>query len=439
MSTAEDTDAVFSDAEAGFSSGSRQRKRERSVTEVVSAYEKRQRKVKTPTKSPRGKNPGGDSLSKELLTLIKDVIEKSVQSALRPFTDEWTKTLESQQKKIEILESDLFEKAEKIYTLETRLAETSQQVTRLTDQIEAMERHDRGSNLILYSKQLGSARVGEDVRGEATALLSSKFPHLPISAQVFSAAHRLPGDNLIICAFWDRDLRNRIYRDRLGLRDRRDAPEQRLFISESLTEKNRAIFKELLAMKNKKLVWSVFTNNGIPAFKTNQQSSPTRVTSLDEVRSLSQRLSEQQRLGPSPPPRPSPWARSGRGGTAPARGRPRSPEVTAAPAGRGRRAGSGRGDRRSGERASADRHDVNHRSSGGVEIATSTEAHDDARAMRPAQPPAGGVRNDAAPADVSVPGSTISDDSKSSTGQREARGDGDSGKGGARPKVADVV
>ena len=85
MSTAGDTDSVFGDAECELEEPrKRKRERQQSITELITAYEKRQKKGKSPKgKSPKGKSPTGKAaLSVDMLSCIKDIIEATIESKM---------------------------------------------------------------------------------------------------------------------------------------------------------------------------------------------------------------------------------------------------------------------------------------------------------------------------------------------------------------------
>lgn len=302
MSTAGDTDSVFSDAETGPMEEPRRRKRGRepSIPELISAYEKKQRQTKSPKgKSPKGKSPKRpDLLSTEMMTFIKEIIESSIEASVNQHLSSLNRMLksklDSQEKKIEVLEGDVFEKSAKIQTLESDLRENRQALQNLELQVDDMERHERGVNLVLTCQQFRRRHPEEDIRGEIVRILRSSFPDIPVSKADFSAAHRLPRDDTVICAFRDRELRNRFYRGRFQLRNSATSAEQQLYLSESLTKRNRELFSELVTMKKKKHIWSAFTSNGVPGYKLGRDSPPVHVTSAQQVRDLWRQLREQR-------------------------------------------------------------------------------------------------------------------------------------------------
>ena len=167
MSTAGDTDSVFSDAETGTGDEQRRRKREResSISEIISAYEKRQRQGSG--KSSKGKSPksrGG--MSAEMLEFIKEIIESTIQATMEQHFARQSKTLEakleSQNKRIHILEGELFEKANKMDALEQKLECSRREVMAIREQVEDAERHERGIYLVLTCINSGpveSARI----------------------------------------------------------------------------------------------------------------------------------------------------------------------------------------------------------------------------------------------------------------------------------------
>lgn len=310
MSTAGDTDSVFSDAEMEPREDVSKRKRERegSVTDIVSAYEKKQRKGKSPKSKTAEKTASCDKIPPEMLSCIREVIQSTIQTAIRDqlshITSVMEKKITSQQKSIDILEKDLFEKTEAVEKLEKTLENTKQEMCYLSYQVDEMERHQRGVNLVLSSKRFGASRQGEDVREEAVRVLNDSLPDTTrVAPDSFSAAHRLGRENTVIVAFHDRNLRNQVYKQRLQLRTT-NSLDRRLFITESLTRFNRELFNELLTMKSKKLLWTAFTNNGLPAYKLTRDSNPVRVTTVRQVQQLWQQVKALRRRnaeGEAPP------------------------------------------------------------------------------------------------------------------------------------------
>ena len=301
MSTAGDTDSVFSDAEAGPREEvvKRKRDRESSVTEIVDAYEKKQRKGKSPkNKTPPGKASPEGRLSPEIVSCIKNLIENTIQSSIEEHLCRITESLErkiaSQQQSIEVLEGELFNKAKTIDGLEKSLGAAQQELGRLAEQVDDMERHQRGVNLVLSSKSFGVRVQGEDIRAQAVLVLNASLPQTRVSSSDFAAAHRLGRENTVIVAFHDRSLRNLVYQQRLQLGNATVPVGQRLYISESLTRSNRELHGELLTMKSEKLVWTVFTNNGIPGYKLTRDSLPIRVTTVQQIKQLWQQVGAQQ-------------------------------------------------------------------------------------------------------------------------------------------------
>ena len=107
MSTAGDTDSVFSDGDTALSGNStRRKKRERqtSIAEIVSSYEKKQRKSvgKSPkAKSPKAKSPPGKGgISAEMLDFIKEIIESTIQTALNDMNESISRLTNTLEKKL---------------------------------------------------------------------------------------------------------------------------------------------------------------------------------------------------------------------------------------------------------------------------------------------------------------------------------------------------
>ncbi|KAF0291998.1 hypothetical protein FJT64_009943 [Amphibalanus amphitrite] len=184
----------------------------------------------------------------------------------------------------------MFEQAKIIEKQEDELATLRRKVEGLTEQVDDNERNERGKSLVLWSRRFGPRSEGEDIQGKALDILRSGFPHIPLKAEDLSVTHRLAKDNSVICSFYSKDLRNKLYEGRLKLSSSSTPAEHRLFINESLTRAKRELFSELLAMKKEKRLWTVFTRNGLPFYKLQQLSSPVRVTSPEQIAELGRKL-----------------------------------------------------------------------------------------------------------------------------------------------------
>lgn len=318
MSQTGDTDSVFSDAESVPAAETPRKKRDRdSVSEMISTFEKKKKTGPSPKKkSPRASKCG---ISSEALAYIREIIETTIQKSMEAEVTRITKTFETKvqslERKVEVLEGELFEREKTIEEMGKQASTFEQHLSQLSAQVEEMERHERGINLVLSSKVFGSRRPGEDVKLMAVKALRSSLPHIPVETSDLSTAHRLSRDDAIICAFHDRDLRNKVYYARTQLRNSSAPREHRLYITESLTRLNRQIYNELVTMKKEKLLWSVFSNNGLPGYKLSATSSPVRITTLQAVRQLWQRVT-------SPRVVPEPWRAS-----ASSRDRPSQPSA----------------------------------------------------------------------------------------------------------------
>lgn len=170
----------------------------------------------------------------------------------------------------------MLEKEKSIEDLGKQAGVSERNLSLQQDQVEEMERHGRVVNLVLSSRMFGSRRPGEDVKAVAVKSLTEHLHHITVATSDLSTAHRLSRDGVIICAFYDRDLRNKLYYARTQLGNRSAPRQRRLYIPKCLTWWNRHKYDELVTMKQGKLIWSAFSNNGLPGYKTFHVKPPQK-------------------------------------------------------------------------------------------------------------------------------------------------------------------
>ena len=297
------SESAFSDAEEELCPGRglSERKRQRSVEDMFrAAQEKRKRLV-----SPKQAEKVSESQRAEFLVEVKRQIETSIKEAIDGLADKLDRKFASVENKIEKLESQLFEREQHVDELTKKCSEQDVRIKGLEEQIEEMERHSRSTNLVLWSEQFGARKEGEDIERVTLKIINENFPNNPVSKSDFTCIHRMPKENTVICAFANKALRNAIYAARLDLRKRDGGQRSRLFVSESLTKKKREIFSQLLELKKKGRVWTVFTKNGIPCMKVDGDSPPVRFFTMEQF---------QARMRGLPPPLALPDDRRGGGG-----------------------------------------------------------------------------------------------------------------------------
>ena len=287
-----ESESAFGDAEeaqderpAAFS---KKAQRQRSISDMLSTgtQGKRKRVLQSPDAAT------SDTLSdlkQTLLAEMKTAIESTINAAVSRMLQKLDAKLDSKlsmlQNRCEKLEGENFDKDIKIERLENQLRLFQLTVDEHEDQIDALERQSRASNLILTSEQFGRRRDNEDISQEAADILNAYFPSKHISKEDFVTVHRLGEANTVICAFVRRSLKEELYRARLTLNSEPDA-KMKLYLSESLTKAKSLIYKQLVNMKRQDRVWSIFSRNGIPAYKLTKDSRPAFIYTQQQMDNL---------------------------------------------------------------------------------------------------------------------------------------------------------
>ena len=292
--SAEDT--PFTDCgTSGTDGGRKRRRRQVSVTEMVRRAEGR--KAKRPAQSrgspspgkpgatlpeagrpvaepARGEEPGrGVELNAASLAAIQQMIEASVSKVIGTFETK----CEQLEKRISILESEGMDRELELKKMREQLDAQNKVNDELQKQVEAIDANRRLSSLILTCSEFEPRHTNEDIEDRVVSLLNGRFRDLRLTTSDIQAAHRLQKDSKVIVRFVKRRVRDDIYDRRFELA-RRDAEAGvgprggtggrrpgSLFINESLTPTNRAIYNELLEARkqsNGARVASVFSRRG---------------------------------------------------------------------------------------------------------------------------------------------------------------------------------
>ena len=116
-----------------------------------------------------------------------------------------------------------------------------------------------------------------------------------------SVSHRLPqaksykrknvGPSSIIVKFTRRSVKERLYGARKNLRNKTSSDleyleENKIYLADSLTEKNRELFKESLAAKKNLESKFIWTNNGRIYLRENNDSPILHIKSKDDLEKL---------------------------------------------------------------------------------------------------------------------------------------------------------
>ena len=274
------SESAFSDAEDDpvINAGPSERKRLRSVEDIVNDMEGKKQRFVSPRQAGRA-NKGNH----EFLGEIKKMNDASINGAVESLWERIDRKISTIENKMDKLECQVFERDQVIDELQDEVRLSRERIAGLEDQMEDMEMNSRASNLIFWSEQLGKRSDGERIDDMAVKLINESFPTKTVSKQDFSAIHRLSSQNSVICSFKNKNLRNEIYAERLSLSRRDVTVKGRVFVNESLTKSKREIFSKILDLKKKKVIWTAFTKNGIPCLKLQKDSTPIKLFSMQQL------------------------------------------------------------------------------------------------------------------------------------------------------------
>ena len=341
------TDCGLASGSESASGASRGRKRQFSMPEMVKKAEtvrKAKRRATRGSGSPGGPVPdgagrtggGGASaaqpvqLNEATLAAIKHMIDQGNVKLMKSLELK----LEGFEKRIAMLEGECMDKDITIKQLSDRLQEQIKANEETQQRLEEIDSNRRLSSLVLSCEDFVSHPRGENIEHLVVKVLNDRIPNLAVTVADVHAAHKLQDDRKVICKFVKRHIRDSVYEARFNLarvwrgdpgRDGRRLPS--LYITESLTPRNRLLYDELLRARrpeNGAFISSVFSRRGIVWCRTERAGANLRVP--DEV--ALRRILGGKRFPPLPRPalRRAPPGRLAGG---PATGRRRGP-----PAGR---------------------------------------------------------------------------------------------------------
>lgn len=202
----------------------------------------------------------------------------------------------SMERRVQFLESQDMMKDERIKKLETQLVQQEQTNEDLHNQIEDMDMNRRMATLILTCDDFAVQPRHQDIEPAVVKVLNDRIHGLNMSTADIHAAHKLQNDDRVICKFGKRQLRDRVFDARFDLArvsaESAGVPGRRLqplYISESLTMKNRLLHDELLRARrpeNGGLIASVFSRRGIVWCRTEKGGANLRVPDESSLRRI---------------------------------------------------------------------------------------------------------------------------------------------------------
>ena len=90
----------------------------------------------------------------EFLDEVKRQIDTSIREAIDGLSEKLDRRLASVENRMEKLEGQLFDREQRMDELSSKCCVQDERIKELETQIEEMERHSRGANLILWSERL---------------------------------------------------------------------------------------------------------------------------------------------------------------------------------------------------------------------------------------------------------------------------------------------
>ena len=197
--------------------------------------------------------------------------------------------------------------------------------------------NSRLSSLILTCSDFGTRTPNEDIEKKVVEVLNKRFGNLHLAVADIQAAHRLQSDDKVIVKFGKRQIRDSIYDGRFDINRRagragdpgrgvragshwaaasgREVGMMPLYINESLTPANRAIYNELLEARkstNGAKIASVFSRRGVVFCRREKGGANISVVDQERLRSVlgGARFPPSRRgRGPAPRSPPPPDAR----------------------------------------------------------------------------------------------------------------------------------
>lgn len=227
---------------------------------------------------------------------MEDIMERAIQKLreqIQQDFDMFSETIRTEfsavKARIRSIEEHLEVKDKEIEALTTSLQDVKKEVRLLQDRVEENELVNRLPSLVFSGKPFvrkprdANAPEAEDVEKMVLSVVRENFRDLNISASDIARAHRLPGEQKVICRFVRSgrgSLRDQLYYRRLELKGKE------VFINECLTKRRAEIFGKLLSLKKSGKLFSVFSRNGQVFYTGEKFGKPTRVSSLEEIEKL---------------------------------------------------------------------------------------------------------------------------------------------------------
>ncbi|XP_043218363.1 uncharacterized protein LOC122379868 [Amphibalanus amphitrite] len=215
------------------------------------------------------------------------------------------------EKRISILEGEEMNRDIEIRRLSEQLEMQVHVNIELQKQVESMDMNGRMTSLIFTCSDFGKRRPNEEIEQQVVDVINKRDPDIRLTAADLQTAHRLQGDDKVIVKFAKQRVRDSIYERRFSMNSgsAHSARKERLsplYVNESLTPSNRAIYNELLEARkpcNGAKIASVFTRRGVVFCRRVKRGDNIMVADQAALRRVldGSRFSTRHRGRPPPP------------------------------------------------------------------------------------------------------------------------------------------
>ena len=289
-------DSVFTEDPCASDSSTGGKKRQLSVTEMARKIErKKQKNMSGGRKSPTQ----GESASSPAVTL--EAIKELIQAGNDHVISALDKKFAQLQQRIEILESEKFERDQTVDKLARALDEEKAKNRDMAERLESIDANRRLSSLILTCNEFGLRTAGENIIQMAVDALNKRMADLDLKCEEIQGAHRLEDDHKVIVKFLRRHVRDSIFERRFELSRnssssgfsggrfpgaQQPAP---LYLAESLTPPNQLMFRLALAARkaeNGEKLNTVFTRRGRVICRKTYKGENIRLRDIDHLRNV---------------------------------------------------------------------------------------------------------------------------------------------------------
>ncbi|KAF0309368.1 hypothetical protein FJT64_019506 [Amphibalanus amphitrite] len=241
--------------------------------------------------------PATVELSDAAMSRIKQMLDGSIATVIAAFETKFN----SMQQRIDVLEGEVMDRDVEIRSLHEQLVRQGKALEEQQERTEGIDLNRRLSTLILTCDDFISKTTDEDVEQKISQVLNQRFPWLNMTPKDIQSAHRLQANNKVIVRFVKRRMRDAVYEGRFELVNRTARDARRLsplYITESLTPKNREVYSYLLEARkpvNGSKVASVFSRRGLVFCRVERGGPNISVPDLQRAQRIPERSLDLQR------------------------------------------------------------------------------------------------------------------------------------------------